>query len=64
MLIVLHAATQAIRFRPGGTSLITYTMRVTLWTTTAIHLDTPMRKPDTNRFTHKPLTDPRLHPEY
>src|SRR5215831_1129073 len=37
--IALHAATQAIRLRRSGTSLTS--VRVTLWITTAIHLDTP-----------------------
>jgi len=46
MSIALHAATQAIRLRRSGTSLIK--MRVTLWTTTVIHLDTQKSKHDPN----------------
>jgi len=44
MSISLHVATQAIRLRRSGTSL--NTLRVTLWITTAIHLDTPNITPD------------------
>jgi hypothetical protein len=58
--ITLHAAIQAIRLRRSGTSLITYTMRVTLWTTTAFHLDTPILRHDPNAST--PLVD--YHQDY
>ncbi|MCZ6622821.1 MAG: hypothetical protein O7B35_01080 [Deltaproteobacteria bacterium] len=44
MSISLHIATQAIHLRRSGTSL--YTLRVTLWITTAIHLDTPNIMPE------------------
>ncbi len=46
--ITLHAATQAIRLRRSGAFL--NTLRVTLWITTAIHLDTPN------------ITPPKIHP--